>query len=81
MIVLTVTILPLYYALPEYPNYSLQQFLVRSLSSTFAAFFTVLFVFCPLVYSFYSEDDDEFERDPALAGSNYDPLVFEQEEE
>ena len=81
MIVLAITILPLYYALPEYPNYSLQQFLVRSLSTSFAAFFTVLFVFSPLVYSFYSENDDEFEEDPALAGANYDPLVFDQEEQ
>lgn len=80
MIVLAITILPLYYALPEYPNYSLQQYLVRSLSTTFAAFFTVLFVFAPLVYSFYSEDDDEFLVDPAQVGANYDPLVFEHEE-
>ncbi len=77
LIVLAVTILPLYYSLPQYPNYSLQQFLVRSLSSTFATYFTLLFIFAPLVYSFYSDDDDDEtvgNRNNASSSSAYDPL-------
>lgn len=75
MIVLAVTILPLYYSLPQYPNYSLQQFLVRSLSSTFATYFTLLFIFAPLIYSFYSDDDeDSMGAQNAAASSGYDPL-------
>lgn len=75
MIVLAATILPLYYALPQYPNYTLQQFLIRSLSSTFASFFAVLFIFTPLVYSFYSDDDEDslVGNDPSTS-SAYDPL-------
>lgn len=75
LIVLAVTILPLYYSLPQYPNYSLQQFLVRSLSSTFANYFTLLFIFAPLVYSFYSDDDEEIVGNrPTTSSSSYDPL-------
>lgn len=66
--------MPLYYSLPEYPNYSLQQFLVRSLSSTFATYFTLLFIFAPLVYSFYSDDDDEIVVNRNQSSSAYDPL-------
>ena len=80
LIVLAVTILPLYYSLPQYPNYSLQQFLVRSLSSVFATYFTLLFIFAPLVYSFYADSSEEESHannnliTTATYSSAYDPL-------
>jgi len=59
LIVLAITIMPLYYSLPVYPNFATQQYLIRSLSTTFAAMFTLLFIFVPLIYSFYKRPDEE----------------------
>ena len=72
---LVVIITPIYYSLPVYPNYALQQFLVRSLSSTFATYFVLLFIFVPLVYSFYSDDDsNSYITNNPTTSSAYDPL-------
>lgn len=72
---LAVTILAIYYSFPEYPNYSMQQYLMRSISTTFAAYFTLALIFIPLIYTFYVTDDDE--DDEALhahSGTTADPL-------
>lgn len=62
--------MPLYYSLPVYPNYATQQYLIRSLSTIFAAAFTLLFVFVPLIYSYYKprDDEDDFIEDHPMDG-------------
>ena len=75
LIVLAVTILPLYYSFASVSELLTSTIFVCSLSSTFAHTFHFIH-FRLLIYSFYSDDDDEdsMGAQNAAASSGYDPL-------